>query len=150
MDKINDIHSAVLTELRRLTKHTADSVSVWDAFISLVKNKMPIYLLTLKADITVLEYIARGLSVTSIFQSTGISSKTIREAAFTWGLTPLDRTLDFNPLLVYNDGMSPEGLKYHMDEILPEPVSLDVCVTAINNIERYFDLCDILDKEDGE
>jgi len=148
MDTTNDIRSILLKEWHKLKDTTGEDVSLWDVFISLIKDKVPVYLVTLKADIFILKYIASGLSINTIFQRTGIPSKAVRKVAFTWGLTPLEETLDFNPLLVYNMGMSPESLKAHMDEILPRPVSLELCEIAINNIERYFELDRILREED--
>jgi hypothetical protein len=148
MEAETDLHSILLNEWRRLSNITPDDVSIWDVFISLVKEKVPVYLVTLKADIMVLEYIAKGLSVNSIFQMTGISSKTIRNAAFTWGLLPLKQTLDFNPFLVYNSGMTAILLEVRMNEILAKSIDLVTCETVIINIERYLELREILRKED--
>ncbi len=147
MDKTDDIRSIIMEEWHRLNTTTED-VSVWDAFISLIKDKVPVYLVTLKADMLVLEYIAGGLSASSIFQKTSIPSKVVRKTAFTWGLVPLKEALDFNPLLVYNSGMTPEMLEFRMNDILPEPLDLLTYEIVIDNIERYLELREILRKED--
>ena len=148
METMNDIRSVLMEEWHRLRETTTDEVSLWDAFISLIKDKFPVYLVTLKADILILEYIAGGLSVNFIFQKTGIPSKVVRKTAFTWGLVPLEQALDFNPLMVYNNGMSPSALELHMNEILPNPLRSSVYKTIIDNIERYLELKEILRKED--
>jgi hypothetical protein len=148
MEATNDIRSVLLNEWYRLKDTTIEDVSIWDAFISLVKDKVPVYLITLKADIQVLEYIAGGLSINAIFQKTGIPSKLVRKTAFTWGLIPLEQALDFNPLLVYNSSMTPRMLELRMNDILAEPLDLAICEAVINNIERYLDLQEILRKED--
>lgn len=148
MDLPSDIRSVLMDEWYRLWSITSDDVSLWDAFISLIKDKVPVYLVTLKADMLVLEYVAGGLSISSIFQTTGIPSKFVRKIAFIWGLTPLELTLDFNPLSVYNVGMTPRTLELQMNEILSKPLDSAVYETIINNIERYLELQDILRKED--
>lgn len=143
-----DIRSVLMEEWYKLKDTTMEEVSLWDAFVSLVRDKVSVYLITLKADMTILECIAKGLSVRSIFQKTGIPSKMVRKASFTWGLTPLHKTLDFNPFLVYNSGMTPNMLELLMREILQEPLDLVTCKTIITNIERYKELQEILRKED--
>ena len=148
MDTPPDIRSVLMEAWYELNDATVEEVSLWDAFVSLVKDRVSVYLITLKADMTLLEYIARGLSVRSIFQKTGIPSKMVRKAAFTWGLTPLHKTLDFNPFLVYNSGMTPSMLELLMKDILQEPLDLVTCKTIITNIERYKELQEILRKED--
>lgn len=148
METTSDIRSVLMEEWRRLKDITAKDVSLWDAFISLVKDKVPVYLVTLKADMIILESVAIGLSASSIFRKTSIPSKVIRNIAFTWGLVPLKQTLDFNPLLVYNSGMSSKSLELHMNEILPEPLDSTIYETIISNIERYLELKEILRKED--
>jgi hypothetical protein len=137
-----------MEEWHRLKETTMDAVTVWDAFISLIKDKFPVYLVTLKADILLLEYIAGGLSVNFIFQKEGIPSKVVRKTAFTWGLVPLEQTLDFNPLMVYNSGMTSSSLELRMNDILPSPLRSSVYKTIIDNIERYLELKEILRKED--
>lgn len=129
----------VLEEWERLRK-TAHDVSLWDAFTSLVRENVPVYLLTLKADMDIIEYIAQGYNISAVHRMTGIASKDIREVIDTWGLQPLEQTLDFNALLMYNRGMTASELSYKMNDFLPKPLSFDVYEKIIHNIERYYDL----------
>ncbi len=138
----------LLTEWERLQSEKS-GVTLWDAFVSLTKDKAPVYLLTLKADIELIKYMASGYTIAAMHRMTGIPSKAIREIAFTWGLEPLEETLDFDALLVYNSGMTGEQLANKMNELLPIPVSNDICNSIIYNIERYLDLERILREEDN-
>ena len=55
------------------TLRTAQSApTLWDAFVSLVGDQVPAYILALRADIDILRQIAEGRSVRTINQVTGI------------------------------------------------------------------------------
>jgi len=129
----------ILTEWEHLRSQRHD-VSLWDAFVSLVKDKVPVYLITLRADIDIIKHIAQGYNIPAIHRMTGIPSKEIREVAFTWGLEPLETTLDFNALLMYNSGMTADILYARMNDFMASPLSFDVYEEVIHNIERYYDL----------
>lgn len=138
----------LLAEWERLQSEK-NNVTLWDAFISLTKDRAPVYLLTLKADIGLVKYIASGYTIAAIHRMTGIPSIAIREVAFTWGLEPLEETLDFDAFLVYNIDMTGEQLANKMNELLPIRIQKDICDLIIRNIERYLDLEEILKEEDN-
>lgn len=120
-------------------------ITLWDCFVSL--TDCPRYLLTLRADLPIIQLIARGFSVRSIHELANMPSKAITDIAFTWGMVPLKETLDFNPLWVYNDTMTAEQMAEHMKDILAIPVTLSVYKCIIKNIERYKMLEEIAQKE---
>lgn len=121
--------------------------TLWDAFIVMVGDKAPTYMLYLKADIDILKYVAQGSNIMSIHRRTGIPSKAIRNVVFTWGVTPLEETLDFDALLVYNSGMRAETLAEKMNDLLPIPMEIAIYGQIIANIERYNELNTLI-KED--
>src|SRR3989304_8344452 len=101
----------LLDEYYRLREETSKGLTAWDVVYSyLVRQGAEGYLITLKADIEILKLIAEGLSVSSISNRLGTSSKSVLTAANLWGMEPLELTLDFNPFLVYNNEDTPDSL----------------------------------------
>ena len=121
------------------------NITIWDCFVSL--TDCPRYLLALRADLPVLQLIARGFSVRSIHEIMYIPSKVVSDIAFTWAVIPLKVTLDFNPLWVYHSGMTAEQMSEHMRDILAVPIDLFIYRCIIKNIERYKLLEELAQKE---
>ena len=59
---MTDFSESIMKEWEHLREKRHD-VSLWDAFTSLLKERIPSYLLTLRADIEVLRHIAQGYNV---------------------------------------------------------------------------------------
>lgn len=145
---LKDIVMAEWDRLRE--KHPNATITVWDAFISLASDKEDSYVLMLKADLEILKKIAEGHSLIKISRSMNIPSKTIRRVAAVWGMEPLTQTLDFNPLMVYNKGMSWLELMSKVEGILPNMPDEETLRTAHSNVERYIDLFDFLGEIERE
>jgi len=137
---MGEIRELITAEWERLDKLSSD-VTVWDAFVSLVKDRAEVYLLILEADLEILRFIADGYSVKAVARLMDISTIEVNEVIRAWGfLPPLGETLDFNPLLVYNVGMSAVDFMYDVNDVLPIPITLSDAETIVLNIERYKDL----------
>jgi len=147
---VTDFSESIMKEWEHLREKRHD-VSLWDAFTSLLKEHIPSYLLTLRADITVLRHIAQGYNVLAIHRMTGIPSKAIRNIAFTWGMEPLKETLDFNAFLMYNIDTTADIMYRRMNDFLATPLPYDTYEIVVQNIEKYFDLERFLreEEEDG-
>lgn len=145
----SDFTTSIMEEWERLRQQRND-VTLWQAFTSLLRERVPSYLLTLRADMDVIRYIAQGYNITAIHRMTGIPSKSIREVAFTWGLEPLEQTLDFNALLMYNIGMTANTLHKRMNDFLAKPLPYETYITIIENIEKYHDLEEFLREEEQD
>lgn len=141
---------SIMEEWERLRESRHD-VSLWDAFTSLLRERVPSYLLTLRADIDIIKYIAEGYNISAIHRMTGIPSKAIRKVAFTWGMKLLKETLDFNAILMYNRDTTADMLYGRMNDFLATPLSHETYEIVIQNIEKYFDLERFLreEEEDG-
>jgi hypothetical protein len=144
---MSEFSETIMEEWERLRKERTD-VSLWDAFTSLLKERIPSYLLTLRADMDVIRYIAQGYNISAIHRMTGIPSKAIRKVAFTWGMEPLEQTLDFNAILMYNRDTTADILYRRMNDFLATPLSYETYETVIHNIEKYFDLEKFLREEE--
>jgi len=122
--------------------------NVWELVLDAFSEKQEKYIIVLKADITIIEALAQGLSPHAISFRLGLSSKSIYEVCRIWGITPLEETLDFNPLLLYNDKITATALMLDINEILAIPITLDTAQIVINNIERYLELKKFLEEID--
>ena len=126
------------------------TTDVWEAVLSLFSKHEEKYILCLKADLPIIEALAKGFSSASVANSFAISSKDVFEVSNTWGVTPLDFTLDFNPLMVYNRDMTVDSFVAEMNDYLPIPLKRDTAVIVVRNILRYLDLLDfIVEEENG-
>ena len=147
MQKETKLKDIFIAEYERLELERS-GVTLWDVALSLFSKHVEIYVLVLKADINIIEKIAQGLSVYSISNTLSVPSKHVMEVASTWGLRLVEQTVDFNPLLIYNEGMSPEEMLLHMNDILALPIDLDIADTLVYNIERFHTLDEFLKEEE--
>jgi hypothetical protein len=138
----------MLEEFKRIRENDPDSsIDVWDVFISLV-GKEKNHLLVMKADLPILESLVQGNSIIKTSRNLGIPSKAVRIVSALWGIEPLELTLDFNPLLVYNRGMSDVEMREKLKDIIFEDLSLEVYKTIIDNIETYLSIVDYIEEFD--
>jgi hypothetical protein len=144
MSEFNDL---LLAEWKRLDRTDPEQVTVWDAFVSLVGNFEDAYILALKADMVIIKHLVEGYSVRTAARILGIPAKNIHKVIRIWGLKePPDETLDFNPLLVYNEGMSELDFETEIELFLPIVPTKDAIHRIIWNIERYADLREFLEE----
>jgi hypothetical protein len=97
----------------------------------------------------IIEKLADGFSVASVANFFAISSKDVYEVAEIWGIRPLEFTLDFNPLLVYNRGMTLESFLAEINEYLPIPLKRETAVISLVNVKRYYEILDFLKEEEN-
>lgn len=139
----------MLDEFNRLRQEQPDRIlSVWDVFMSLVSREKR-HLSVIKADLLIIEVLAQGNSIIRVSRMLGIPSKVVRKVASLWGVEPMELTLDFNPLMVYNKGMSAIGMKNKMQDIMFKDVDIAIFEQAISNIEIYHTLLDYVDEFDN-
>jgi len=122
--------------------------TMWDAFVDLVKDKSSIHMLYTKSDLPIIELIVSGLSASSISSLVFIPSSEIYATARTWGLAVQETTLDFNPLMVYNAGMTAMELMENVNDILPIEINIITATKIIHNIEKFHDIKKFLEDED--
>jgi hypothetical protein len=133
-------------------KYPNKRFSSWDIISKVLSESSgyDIYLITLKADIGVLKLIAEGLSASSIANRLSIPSQIVYEIANTWGMVILDFSLDFNPMYVYEDGMTFVELSTSINDILSVPIATEAAKNIINNINKYYDFVEFLKEYDYE
>lgn len=133
-----DAMSEKLDEFRKT--HRDREITVWKLFLSIIDGKDNLYILTLKADMPILERLAKGISIGEIAGQLGIRTSDVSDVAKLWGFTPVSLTLDFSPEYVYKVGMSAEIFLTEINEILAIPITLDTAKKVVYNIEHLEDL----------
>jgi len=135
-----------------LEKYPEKSFTSWEIISKVLSESSgyDVHYLTLKADLDVIKLIAEGLSASSISNRLSVSSLYVYSVAKTWGMSILDSTLDFNPLLIYKNGMSSEELGAYINEILPIPITSTGEKAIVNNIEKYYSFIEFLEEYDNE
>lgn len=135
-----------------LEKYPNKTFSSWEIVAKVLSESSgyDVHYLTLKADLDVIRLIAEGLSASSISNRLSVSSLYVYSVAKTWGMTILDSTLDFNPLLIYKEGMLADELMVYINEILPLPITPKYAKDIVNNIEKYYDFVKFLEEYDNE
>jgi hypothetical protein len=133
-------------------KYPHKTFTSWEIIANVLSESSgyDVYYLTLKADLDVIRLIAEGLSMSSIANRLSVKSMYVYTVAKTWGLDVMETTLDFNPLLIYKEGMSAEELEMYINEILPIPITPMGAQNIVNNIEKYYDFIEILKEYDYE
>lgn len=91
-------HKAEGTDLGTLT--------VWDLFLELIPDPEVRSMAVLKADLPILELLARGRSEQDVARTLGVSIVSVKTVAELWNIRVPLKTLDTDPLLLYNADMS--------------------------------------------
>ncbi len=146
---MGEIREEILSEWERLNAENPDGVTLWDAVVSLLRERTDVYLLVLKADINLIRMSAEGHAARTIARTLGVSTKEVSEVLSTWGLrATLAQTLDFNPLMVYNPGMTDVELQAEVNQFMPFDITRYDAETIIWNVEKYLDLVKFLEEND--
>ncbi len=146
---MGEIREEILSEWERLNAENPDNATLWDAVVSLLRERTDVYLLVLKADINILRMSAEGHAARAIARTLGVPTKDVSEVLSTWGLrATLSQTLDFNPLMVYNDGMIAVELQAEVNQFMPFDITRYDAETIIWNVEKYLDLVRFLEEND--
>lgn len=127
---------------------TGGKIGPWDIALAVFGNVEETYMLTLKADMFILNKIAEGFSTHSISLILGIPEKDVMNVSRIWGFLPVDTTLDFSPLYVYESGMSPLQIVSEINSILSIPITIHDAKKLIHNAERYYELLEFMREEE--
>jgi len=152
-EELNKFKSVFLSKADELLeRYPEKSFTSWEIIAKVLSESSgtDVHYLTLKADLDVIKLIAEGLSASSISNRLSVSSLYVYSVAKTWGMSILDSTLDFNPLLIYKNGMSSEELGAYINEILPIPITSTGEKAIVNNIEKYYSFIEFLEEYDNE
>jgi hypothetical protein len=137
-----------LNEIATRIYNLNEDATLWDVIVAYLSAKGNIEpcVIWILSDIQLLEMLARGYEVGYISQYLNISPYEIRRVAKIWGMYCMDSTLDFDPLVIYKEGMTVQDMKLKLNGVTtfcPEIFSLEKC---FNNVEKYINIKNLLDK----
>lgn len=152
-EEVNKLKALCLKMADELSEKYPDKkFTTWDVISKVLSESSgyAVYILTLKADLDVIRLVAEGLSASGVANRLSIPSQRVYEVSDVWGLDVLDSSLDFNPMYVYATGMTSVELMGHMNDILAIPITPIGARCIVNNIEKYYDLLEILEEYEYE
>lgn len=125
--------------------------TIWDVFVELLSTSANIdpYRIWIMSDYPILEMIAKGMEIGYIAEFLEIPIQEVVATCRIWGLTPIKETLDFDPLLVYNEGMTIDELKEKINPILYRPLDDRILYGIIENVDKFREVTKMLDEWEG-
>lgn len=124
------------------------SATLWDVLVEVLAEKADTepFVIWMMSDFSVIELVARGHGIDYIMDVLDISKKDIMSTCKTWGMICLKETLDFDPVLVYNTGMTMLEYKEKLRPILYYVSDDEDLENTIINVEKYRSVKKLLDE----
>lgn len=139
-DDLNLVAEKVYTKNKKAT--------LWDVLVEVLaeKGNMEPFVIWILSDLPVLEAVAKGHSLSYIASFLEMPQREVIATCNVWGIQCFRHTLDFDPTLVYNDGMTMEEFQVKLDPILPSMPATEVLEDAIINVEKYRRVRELLEE----
>lgn len=143
---------ANITDMAEKIYKADKNSTLWDLVAHAIAESANIkpYIIWILSDFPVIEAIARGYGLDYVRDSLDIKRQDIVSTCRVWGLFYWTETLDFDPLLSYNSGMTVEEYKESLRPVLATMPSDDTIKNAINNVEKYRSIKELLDEWENE
>lgn len=124
------------------------SATLWDVFVEVLAKKADTepFVIWMMSDFAVIEMVARGHGISYIIDVLDIPKKEIVSTCNTWGMYCLKETLDFDPVLVYNEGMTMDEYREKLKPILYYVPDDDDLEYTIINVRKYNSVKKLLDE----
>jgi hypothetical protein len=120
--------------------------TLWDVLVIVLSkhgNVEP-FIIWILSDLPVMELTAKGHSVNYIASFLEMPSREVVSTCKTWGMRCFKQTLDFDPTLVYNDGMTVEAFAAKLEPVISVMPSNEILEDAIINVEKYRSIIKLL------
>lgn len=139
-DSINLIAEGVYKNNKKAT--------LWDVLVQVLAQKGNVepFVIWILSDLPVLEAVAKGHSVDYISSFLDMPHREIIATCNVWGIRCFRHTLDFDPTLVYTDGMTMGEFMTKLDPILPSMPAQEILEDAIINVEKYRRVTELLEE----
>lgn len=123
-------------------------LTVWDLFMDVLPESDVKMTALLKADLPILELLAGGQTSSQVARTLGITEGSVVKVADLWNINVPLKTLDINPLFVYNDGMDVEKFCEELLESSLRNYSRKELQGYFDNILTYLGLVEFLREEE--
>jgi hypothetical protein len=131
----------------KVYKHNKDA-TLWDVIVEYISKKgnTEPYILWILSEFEVLHLIAKGFDAPQISRALHIPITTVEKTSKIWGVSCMEQTLDFDPLHVYDEGMTAEDMSNKMFLVSPFVPNIRILKTCVGNIEKYLAVKNLLDE----
>lgn len=126
--------------------------TLWDVLVAVLSKKGNIepFVIWILSDLPVMGLVARGHSINYIANFLEIPSKEVISTCKVWGMIGFKQTLDFDPMMMYNEGMTVDEFRVRLSPILTTMPSDETLEDSIINVEKYRSICKLLDAWEEE
>lgn len=121
--------------------------TLWDVFVAVLAEKGNVepFVIWILSDLSVMGLVARGHSINYIANFLEMPSKEVVSTCKVWGMVGFKQTLDFDPMMMYNDGMTVDEFRARLSPTLAIMPPDETLEDAIINVEKYRSVCKLLD-----
>ena len=122
--------------------------TLWDVLVTVLSKKGNVepFIIWILSDLPVLEAVAKGHSIDYISSFLDMPSREVVATCNVWGIRCFKQTLDFDPTMVYTDGMTMGEFMVKLDPILPSMPAQEILEDAIINVEKYRRVKELLEE----
>lgn len=140
-----------LDELASKIFQNNSKATLWDVFVELLSTSANIdpYRIWIMSDYPILELIATGMDIGYIADFLEIPKQEVIATCKIWGLTIPNETLDFNPLLVYNEGMTVDEVYEKIEPVLHTPLDKRTLDGIMVSVDKFREVRKMLDEWEG-
>jgi len=113
--------------------------TLWDVLVMVLAKQGNVepFIIWILSDLSVIELVARGHSMNYIANFLEMPSKEVASTCKTWGMRGFKQTLDFDPVMVYNEGMTVDEFRAKLSPTVAIMPSDEILEDAIINVEKH-------------
>lgn len=120
--------------------------TLWDVLVMVLAKQGNVepFIIWILSDLPVIELIAKGHSVNYVANFLEMPSREVTSTCRTWGMRGSKQTLDFDPVMVYNEDMTVDEFRAKLSPTLAVMPSDEILEDAIINVEKYRSISKLL------
>jgi hypothetical protein len=149
---MNELESIDLKGIANKVYSENPKATIWNILVELLsrgedREKYRIWILS---ELPIIESVARGYSGRLIQEIYNLSLRSFEKLCNYWKLEPVEEVLDFDPLEVYTEEMTPFDLEMKVSPFVIETPSIEEIEKCINNIKIYKEIIEYLNELEEE
>lgn len=144
----NESLSKIAEEIYKTNK----KATLWDVFVVVLSRKGNVepFVIWILSDLPVMELVAKGHSINFIANVLEMPAKEVISTCKVWGMVGFKQTLDFDPTMVYNDGMTVDEVRARLSPTLATMPSDEMLEDAMINVGKYRSIVKLLKEWEEE
>ncbi len=120
--------------------------TLWDVLVRVLAKQGNVepFIIWILSDLPVIELVAKGHSVNYVANFLEMPSREVTATCKTWGMSGSKQTLDFDPVMMYNEGMTVDEFRAKLSPTMAVMPSDEILEDAIINVEKYRSISKLL------